>query len=871
MAPPPTRQAAALLTGELAWSDDGKQWTKLLALPGTPAHVPLVGARTYAFVPAKARFFRMTPNRVVFDRDALLRGNVAPDFFDIVQANLSVAPRINFFEDKASFGTYVDQPGSSTPPVVGGEAIVPAQVIDLTSRMNKDGTLDWDAPPGNWLVLRMGYSLTGKKNHPATPAATGFEVDKLSAEHVRQYMETYSGMISGALGPYYAKSFRNFLMDSWEAGRQNWTEDMIPEFKRRRGYDPTPYLPTLSGRIVGSAQKSDAFLWDLRRTIGEMLADNHYRLAKEFLSKQSIGLSGEAMGVAMPATGDGLLNKGQVGVPMGEFWTPSTGGVDIPTRRTDVEETASAAHIYGKPIAAAESFTSMPSTPGWAQTPFYLKGLADQNFARGINQIVFHTSDHQPFVDDQHMPGITLGYFGQHYSRNITWAEQAVAWNTYLARCSYLLQQGKPAADIAYFYGEGAPVTVPWWKTLSPAVPRGYAVDYVNSDVLLNQASVARGQLALKAGPRYHLLVFPDENNSLTLPMLRGLSELVKAGAIIRPPRTMSSPSLADQDQLPELAKLADALWGTEKSSRGVHSYGKGKVFWGTPLQEILSAEQLMPDFAYEAPVVERNYDYPLPNTQADDVVWIHRKSLPGDAYFISNQRPTAETVTATFRVTGEAVELWHPDTGEIEPASHRTVDGRTVVDLHLEPLGSVFAVFRSPGPPARKVPAKQTEELTRLPENWKVVFPPRLGAPPEEEIHQLSSWTDSSDPGIRYFSGAATYSQDVDLSASQLAGGGIILDLGRVREIAEVTVNGTRIPEILWKPPFQVDITDALRADANHIEVTVTNLWPNRIIGDMQPGAKEKYTFTVYGAYGADFPLTESGLIGPVKLLREH
>ncbi|QHN02564.1 glycoside hydrolase [Granulicella sp. WH15] len=867
MTPPPTRQAAALPNGKLEWSMDGRQWTKLLALPGTPQYVALMGSRTYSFAPVQARFFRMILERQVFDLDARMRGNVAPNFFDIVQAELSVAPRINFFEDKASFGIYVDLPESPTPVTKAGEAIVPSEVVNLTGKMRTDGTLDWDVPEGEWVVLRVGYSLTGKKNHPATPAATGFEVDKLSAEHVREYMQTYTGMISGALGENYGKSFRYFLMDSWEAGRQNWTEDMIPEFVRRRGYDPTAYLPVLTGKIVGSAAESDAFLWDYRRTIGEMLADNHYRLAKEFLAKQSIGLYGEAMGVAMPTTGDGLLNKGQVTVPMGEFWTPKPGGVDMATRETDVVETASAAHIYGRPIAAAESFTSMPSTPGWGQSPFYLKGLADQNFARGINQIVFHTSDHQAFVDDRHKPGMTLGYFGQHYSRNITWAEQALAWNTYLARCSYLLQSGEPAADIAYFYGEGAPVTVPWWKRFSPALPKGYAVDYLNSDVLLHQASVVDGKLALKAGPRYRVLVIPDEETKLTLAILRQVAELVKAGAVVVAPRTIGSPSLEDRPHMGELRKIANELWGS--GAHGSHAYGKGRVYWGSSLEEVFVAEHISPDFLYGKPRVERAYEYPLPNAQAEDVVWIHRKSMPGDAYFISNQRAQSEVLPISFRVTGKVAELWHPDTGTVEPVSYKTEGGRTVVDLRLGPLGSVFVVFREAGPAEKTVPEVKTEELVRLPENWKISFPPKLGAPEQVEVKKLASWTENSDTGVRYFSGTATYSQDVSLTEKQTQGGKILLELGRVREIAEVTVNGREIPETLWKPPFTVDVTEALRAGANHIEVKVTNLWPNRIIGDQQPDAKEKYTFTVYGAYQADSPLVESGLLGPVRLVR--
>jgi hypothetical protein len=258
-------------------------------------------------------------------------------------------------------------------------------------------------------------------------------------------------MISGTLGPYFGKSFRYFLMDSWEASDQNWTDDMISEFHKRRGYDPTPYLPVLSGRVIESADVSDRFLWDYRRTIADLLAENHYGVATKYFNKSGVGLYAEAMGAGLPTVGDGLLNKGQIDIPMGEFWTALPGENDTPEHPADVREASSAAHIYGKPIAATESFTSMPFLPAWGQSPFYLKPLGDSYLAMGVNRIIFHTADQQPFVDDAHKPGMTLGFFGQHYGRNVTWAEQSLAWNTYLARCSYLLQQGLFVGDLAYY------------------------------------------------------------------------------------------------------------------------------------------------------------------------------------------------------------------------------------------------------------------------------------------------------------------------------------------------------------------------------------------------------------------------------------
>jgi len=871
MPQPTSRQILQLPTGNLSYSEDGQSWTKLISLPDSPRYARTFGVRTFTFAPVSARYFRLTLERVQLTADQILRGTSPMKAFRIAEIALNSSPRIAFFEDKASFGTFVAGADTTTPDVAPADAVPLSSVIDLTGKMQLDGTLNWQVPAGDWAVVRMGYSLTGKKNHPATPEATGFEVDKISSRHVSDYMKTYTDMISKVVAPNYSKSFRYFLMDSWEAGQENWTEDMLAEFKRRRGYDATPYLLTLTGRIIGNSRESDAFLWDYRRTIAEMLADNHYKLATDFLAKQKIGLYAEAMGISLPTTGDGLLNKGQVTIPMGEFWTPVAGVADTPAREADVLEATSAGHIYGKNIIATESFTSMPSTPGWGQTPFYLKQLADQNFARGVNRIVFHTSDHQPFTDDKHKPGITLGYFGQHYTRNITWAEQAIAWNTYLARCSYLEQVGHPVVDIAYFYGEGAPVTVPYWKEFSPSVPDGFSRDYVNSHIILNHATGDQGKLVLASGMQYRVLVVPDEFDQLSVPLVRKLSELVNAGVTLVGPRVKNSPSLADKGASSELQALALALWGSDTATHGSHIFGKGKVYLGTPLETVLAAEHVDPDFAFEPPTNVVPYDYPSPKTSAE-IVWNHRRTSGNDIYFVANQRMRTEDLTVHFRVEGKTAELWHPDTGLIEPANYASEGNRTSVVLHLDPEESLFVVLHEGGAPRQEVSVPVTKGLLTITGTWRVAFPPNLGAPAQIELRSLSSWTASTDPGVRYFSGTATYMNQFSLpNGWDRSGSKVLLDLGRVREFAQVTVNGHKLPDILWKPPFTVDVTSTLKTGSNRIEVEITNLWPNRIIGDLQPDAKDRYTFTVYGAYKSDSPLTESGLLGPVKLLRQQ
>ncbi len=471
--------------GVLQSSDDGKDWLDVTSL-SCPYFIhrdfPI---QTYSFPPTTARYFRLmlrpAPAEAGLIARAKERGSPPPAEGTVRLAELEIAgPRVNHWQGKAAYGDTSDFSTIATPPIDPGEAVARKDVIDLTSRMRPDGTLDWDAPAGRWMILRFGYSLTGKNVHPATAEGTGFEVDKLSAQDVGDYIKYFADTMSSTVGPNFGKSFRYFDMDSWEAGVENWTETMLADFQRLRGYDPTPFLPVLTGRVVESAEASDRFLWDFRRTIADLLAENDYNLVTRYLNRSGVGLIAEAEGPFSPTTADSLLSKGLVDVPMGEFWTPVVGKKDTYYHCTDLWEAASAAHIYGKKFVAAESFTTNVEAPVWA-SPYYLKPLGDRAMSYGINRFVLHTNTQQPFVDDHHKPGMSLTYTGQNFTRNNTWAEQSVAFNDYLARSSYLLQQGKFVGDLAYFYGEGVPATIFFWKPLTPPPPQGYGVDWMNA------------------------------------------------------------------------------------------------------------------------------------------------------------------------------------------------------------------------------------------------------------------------------------------------------------------------------------------------------------------------------------------------------
>ena len=618
--------------GALQWSHDGLQWSNLLSLPGPAQAVSwLCHVQTDSFPETSARFYRV-----------LLR----PTTRSMTLAELELSgPRINRWHGKAAFFHTINFGSLSTPPVAKHDAVAREDIVELTSKMKPDGALEWSAPAGRWSILRMGWSLTGQKNHPASQEGTGFEVDKLSARHVGSYVKAYADMMHGATGSQFGKSFRYLLLDSWEAGVENWTDDMIAEFQKRRGYDPIPYLPALTGRIIESSEVSDRFLWDFRRTIADLVAENHYGVMAKHLNQRGIGLYAEAMG-GPTTTGDGLLCKSFVDIPMGEFWTPAQ--YDGPVGNADLREAASGAHIYGKRIVAAESFTTDKGDPVWA-SPFHLKPVGDNAITLGVNRLVFHTSVHQPFVDELHKPGITLGGFGQHYTRNTTWAEQAIAFNTYLARASHLLQQGQFVADLAYFYGEGAPAAVPGRKRrpLNPAPPEGYSYDWVNADVILNRMSVKDGRLALPGGPSYQALVVPEYVNQITLPLLRKLRDLVSSGATVIAARPAGSPSLADYGREAEFHSIASELWGSVDEDRvKEHACGKGKVSWGAPLDQLLAGKTILPDFEHNRP----GFDSAL--------AWIHRQDGDRHIYFVANQRKRTEVFQTVFRVDGMEAEV---------------------------------------------------------------------------------------------------------------------------------------------------------------------------------------------------------------------
>jgi hypothetical protein len=835
----------------LEMSDDGEHFRKVADIP-----LSSVVESTASFDAVTARYFRVVyPSQPSY---------IHPHVHRITELVLASGARVNEFEKRAGYANSRNFYAIGDPEAAPAFMVPEKDVIDLSGKMQPDGALDWTPPAGNWMVLRIGYSLTGHENGPAPFEATGLEVDKLNRDYVKNYVDGYLKMYADTVGAdRMGKTGISFMLtDSIEVGPQNWTDNMLGEFERLRGYDPRPWLPAMTGVIIKSTADTDRFLWDFRRTIGQLLAENHYGEISDDLHQHGMSYYGEALEFHRPSLGDDMEMRSKTDVPMGAMWTyAGSPGPDV-DYVADLRGAASVAHIYGQNIVGAESMTSRG--PAWSFSPNSLKKVADLEFALGVNRFEIHESAHQPVADMA--PGLTLGPYGLWFNRNQTWAEEAGPWIDYLARCSYLLQQGNFYADVAYFYGEEGPLTAVFgWDAMQDA-PDGYGFDFVNSDVVLHHMSFKDGRLVTPGGTSYKILYLGGRSQRMTLPVLRQLRGFVAQGAVIVGNKPIDSPSLSDDEE--QFHKISDQLWGNKPApGHSMHNFGKGRVYSGMSANEVLAALDDAPDFEYTKPEADAA------------LMFVHRRLADGDVYFVDNRGDRAESVDATFRVEGKAPELWDAATGVAQPASYRTANGRTTIPLHLDPFGTVFVVFRKPAAapslelaePAETPVPNVADELNR---NWSVAFQTGKGAPETIanypaaiQFDRLTSWSDNSNAGVKYYSGTATYTKSIEIPADAIGPDARLwLDLGDVKDVASVTVNGRDLG-VLWKAPYKVDVTGVLTAGENQLTIKVTNLWVNRMIGDQQPWALKKYTFADFTPYKAESPLLPSGLLGPVQL----
>ena len=923
--------------------------------------------------------------------------------------------RIPDIHNKAGFetGPYPTEefppPPAAIPTVPPTQTVDAARIVNLTGQYH-DGKLLWDVPPGKWTVLRLGHTSTGVENHPAPESGLGLESDKLSRTATKAQFNGLMAKLVADNKSHVGQALVSTHIDSWETGTQNWSPTFREDFQRLRGYDPLPFLPVMTGRVVQNLDASVRFLWDMRQTTSDLLLQNYATYMRTLAHQHGIRLSIE--GYTAPT--DDLAFGGVADEPMAEFWSSP-----MYSAAETVPLMASAAHTYGKPILGAEAFTA-DGNERWRLSPASVKSIGDWALCEGVNRFVVHRYAMQPFLNIK--PGVSMGPYGLHYERTQTWWEQSKPWHQYLTRCQYLLRQGRFIADVCYLEPEGAPrhfVAPPASHSGDPKNRPGYNFDACSPEVVLTRMSVKNGLLTLPDGMHYQVLVLP-EAQTMTPRLLTRIAALVHAGATVIGAPPVRSPSLTDYPQCDtQVQKIATALWGDCNGKTVLsHPYGLGRVVWGRNAAQVLAGMGIPPDFSCQSP---QGFNH------------IHRQMTDGtEIYFVANSETSARMLSCAFRVQAKIPELWWPETGRTEPVAEYTQrHGTLQMPLRLEGTQSVFVIFRqsrikddhavrltrngadlldkrlqsipvirravygvlSDPSRTRDVRAKlqsllsESSSASRFPvaamaagddpaygivktlqvdytvnghsfhaqgqdpdtldlsdalqvtartaelkttadhhlrleawENgqyqvrmvsgktllcrvtdtpkpqevigpWTLAFPPQSGKIAHVTLDRLSSWSQNSDPGIRDFSGTASYRTSFIVPADLVSKNRVVsLDLGDVQVIAAVMLNGKDLG-ILWKPPYRVDVTGALKPGANTLVVKVTNLWINRMIGDEQlpedsdrnlDGTLKSWpqwlldgktspagrtTFTTWRLWGKDSPRQPSGLIGPVTL----
>ena len=793
------------------------------------------------------------------------------------------------------------------PGTAGEEDAEAGDVVDLSSHLNESGDLEWSFPAGTWEVLRIGYTdsptpitLIGRAGKPL-----GLPLDALNPQAFDHYWRDIVMPFLVAAKPYIGASLRYLVTDSWEAGGANWTSGFRAEFKRRRGYDPVPYLPIISGRILTSRETSNRFLFDMRRTVADLIAENYYDRFEDHARRCGLGTHPEAGG-PHGAPIDALLNFRSTTFPQTEFWVVSGNHRVSDDERFFVKEASSAAHIYGKPFAAAEGPTSM-NPDAWSESlSGDLQPTFDQALTEGLNRLFWHEFTSSPA--EYGLPG--QEYFaGTHLNPNVTWWQQATPFLRAFNRAQFLMQQGKPVSDLLYFYGDQVPGFVRV-KSDDPAhLLPGYDYDVVNEDALLDRMQFHGPGLQTPEGLRYRALALPASRR-ISFAALKWIDRFVRQGGVAIGLKPAGPLGVIPFEQEEKYKNIADAMWaGCERGATSA-KYGLGTIYCSANAREALAAMAVAPDFSYQVD----NMSAKTQNEAAFE--YIHRRSTGAEIYFVRNTEPRELRATLSFRVHGRTPELWNADSGTMVPVGvyRETTAGQTEIPLSFPAKGSIFILFERPSerhlvevqkdgtavfpsidqgagtftnahnqliataPGSYRITdshgARQTftvsaPQLQAPPlASWTLSFPSGWGEPASVPVERFQSWTESANPGIRYFSGTALYRTTLHIPAGSLAPNRQLwLQLGQVREIATVMVNG-KSAETLWRPPFAARIDPLLHPGENLIEIQVSNLWPNRLIGDLQSSAREKFTRTNVEAYSQDSQLLPSGILQPVTLI---
>ncbi|MEJ5963139.1 glycosyl hydrolase [Pedobacter immunditicola] len=882
-------------------SDDGKNFRSIGRLEA-PRHgwQDTDADVTHAIVPATARYFRF-----LYDKSGSEPGAEDLDAakwkpsLKLVNLELSAEAKINQFEGKSGMVWRVSK-RSTTEDIATSLCVPLDKIINLTGKLNPDGSLNWKAPAGNWTILRVGHTSTGHKNATGG-AGMGLEADKFNPEAVKLQFSNWYGEAIKQAGPALAKEVLSiFHVDSWECGSQNWSPLFRAEFLKRRGYDLTPYLPIMTGLPVQSAAVSEAFLYDVRKTIAELVVDQFYKTLATLAKANGVTFTAES--VAPTMLSDGLMHYKMVDIPMGEYWLNS------PThdKPNDMLDAISAAHIYGKNIIQAEAFTTVRMD--WNEHPGNMKTLQDRNYALGINKLVYHVYTHNPWIDKK--PGMTLDGVGLYFQRDQTWWKPGKAWVDYAERSQVLLQKGTPVADIAVFIGEelprrsilpdrlvkllpgifGADVVEAEEKRLANIgtplrqIPagvnhsanmadaenwvnplRGYAYDSFNPDVL-STAKVVDGKVVFLSGATYKILVIPGYHplnpnyKWMSAEVLKKLLSLVKMGAtiLVSAPPT-AQPGLDGAISPKEFHGLVSELYA---GNQEVKKLGKGRVLKGPYQAETFENIGLSRDLI----VADASGQY------ARKIAYHHRSAVDQEIYFISNQEDKERVLSFSFRVGDKIPELYDAVKDErIKVEAWKVVGGRTELDLKLSSNASIFVIFKKPAATTQQQKyAGNNWHTFKVVQNvtgpWMVSFDPSFAGPAKPILfEELTDWTNSTDSLVKYYSGTAVYQTTFKYNGKPDQK--VWLNLTDVANIADVKVNG--IPcGIVWTAPFQVDISKALRKGTNQLTIEVTNTWANRLIGDQKLPVNKRITHTTAPFRLEGKPLHPAGLLGKVQLL---
>lgn len=813
------------------------------------------------------------------------------DTFQISDIHLSSTAGLSNYLERISLFKRMDNAMPKLQKIEKKFIINSKEIRNLSSSVDSQGILHTSLPEGKWIVSRFGFTSTGYVNSPASREGVGLEVDKMSREALKIHYDSYVGKIIRDVKKVAPNAMKYVEVDSYEVGGQNWTSGYEKYFKERYDYDLLQYLPLYTGLVIDSPETSERILSDIRRLNSNLITENYFKYFTELCHQDGVISYIEPYSINGPFCE--LDAAKHADVPMGEFWLH---------QRYVTGTAVSGAHIYGKRVVSSEAFSAR-SEINWKGHPGMLKNTGDKAWCLGINEFTFHRYTHQP--NTHVIPGMTMDEFGSHIDRNQTWWNNAgKAWFEYIARGQYMLSQGVPVSDLLVFVGEGAPSEALQRFSFKPSIPNSINYDCVNADALCNRFKIKDGHLVLPEGTSYKYLALYNVDK-ISLDILRKLNSMSENGLVIIGKKPIDIIGFKNSnEERDEFNFLVESIWSRKNT------------FQTFAWEDIMAKCNDVPDLLIENGV---NLNY------------THRRLKNADIYFFYNPDKEVRTYKCNFRVSGKQPELWKPMDGSTVDLMQYEMKGNTTslpvtlnggestfvvfskdiaeteyhimlsdekmenVVYHKDDSGNISAEFFVPG----EYDILTSEgniglNVSRIPEpvflegDWMISFNDENS---KTIISPLMDWTNSDDDEIKYYSGTATYKKTFEMAPSFLnESSRVTLSLGKVNIACRVNLNDNDLG-VLWHSPYELDVTEVLKSGENKLEIEVTNLWTNRLIGDerfpdtsgyninddmmpewyrnnkpMPEGPRK--TFTTYRFYKTTDELMPSGLVGPVSLI---